>query len=68
MSGRTKEKEPEMVNEALKSYLDAQFELITSNMATKEYIKSLSAIIAQQDERIAILESKVAILEKHVEA
>ena len=57
-----------MVNEALKSYLDAQFESVTSNMATKECMKSLSAIIAQQGERIAILESKVVSLEKHVEA
>ena len=45
MTGHSKGKEPEMVNEALKSYLDAQFESITSNMATKESIKSLSAII-----------------------
>ena len=67
MTGR-KGKDQEVVNEALKNYLDAQFESITSNMATKDFIKSLSAIIAQQDERIAILESKVAILEKHVEA
>ena len=67
MTGR-KGKDQEVVNEALKNYLDAQFESITSNMATKDCIKSLSAIIAQQDERIAILESKVAILEKHVEA
>ena len=68
MTGRTKGKDPEMVNEALKSYLDAKFDAIASNMATKDCLKSLSATIARQDEKISILESKVAILEKHVEA
>ena len=68
MTGRTKGKDPEMVNEALTGYLDAKFDAIASNMATKDCLKSLSATITRQDEKIYILESKVAMLEKHVEA
>ena len=40
MTGRTKGKEPEIVQEALKSYLDAPFESITSNIATEDCMKS----------------------------
>ena len=68
MTGRTKGKDPEMVNEAHKSYLDAKFDAIASNMVTKDCLKSLSATIARQDKTISIIEWKVAILEKHKEA
>ncbi len=57
-----------MANEALKNYLDAQFQSVTVTMATKDYIESLSAIITKREERIATLESKIVFLEKHAEA
>jgi len=47
-------------------YFDTKFEELKKTMATKDCIKTLHETIKHQSERIEVLESKMAIMEKYI--
>ena len=52
--------------EAYQAYLDEKFSELKDSMATKECIEKLHTTIKDQNEKIQILESRIAIIERHI--
>ena len=52
--------------EAYQAYFDEKFSEIKDKMATKDCIEKLHTTIKDQNEKIQILESRIAIMERHI--